>query len=279
MADEVEVTDDQAGAGSELEAGTVTEAEAAALEAGGEGSDGSDKADESDKADDKKVVFTPEQQAVFSARLGKEIGKRERAEQAAEAARVEAEAAKARVSEHEAAVAQGLHLHPSLVSPEDLRLIQAANGAEAEHAALGEVAGEDDVEVAGLPESTQAWLKKTHPGETQIRGSALAPRMAQLTQAIAKEGGRADAIYNAAKARQATALSLGLQILKLREEAARKVKTDGGGDGKPKGSQVPLKSAQRPVTTGAETRKGVINRAAIAAGGGTTQALIEAMGD
>jgi hypothetical protein len=277
MADEVEEkTEDQAGAGNELEVGDgeVTPEEAAALEEKTAATDVTEKAE--------KITFTPEQQAVFDKRLGKEIAKREKAEQAAEAAREEAESAKGKVSEHEAAVAQGLHLHPAFVAPDELRVISTVNAAEAEHAALGEVAGEDEVEVAALPEATQAWLKKTHPGATTVQGRNLSPRMAQLTQVIAREGAKADAVYSAAKAKQMAALKLGMQIIKLRAEAARKVKAQDGkkdDDGKPRGAQVTLRSVSRPLESAGATRKGGIDRTKLAAGGFSTQALMEAMGD
>lgn len=227
---------------------------------------------EDDKDGDKtdRVVFTPEQQAVFDKRLGKEVEKTRKA-------REELETLKQTRLENDAAIAANLRLHPAYVSPEDYSLIQAVNSLEAEQNALAELDLTEDIPIDALPESTRKWIQETTPKAESVDRKQISKRLLAIQRDLHGKVAKADAAYETAKQQQLSDLAMGRKIRLEREAARKKAELDGADKNKGTPATSGLKTVARPVATGTETRRGSVDQARLAAGGNTAAALIDAM--
>jgi len=156
-----------------------------------------------------RVTFTPEQQAVFDKRLGKEIEKtRLAAEKTAEL--------EGKVTALTAQVEGGLPVHPEWVSAEDLAAIRQANALEREVAEL-------EANWDGVQDEDPAKVKP--PAEIHKRHARAASELAAIK-------GRADKAHRESLAQFVADAREGKKVRLAREEAARKAKgARGAGSG------------------------------------------------
>jgi len=219
--------------------------------------------------EDSRVVFTPEQQAVFNKRVGKEVAK-------TKALQTQFDELKAVQSAANTEIARSIQLHPAYVTKDDFALIQTVNVLEAEQDILAEAQADEEITLDKLPKATQAWIKANYPNADAVDKKMLARRATVIQRELQTKAGKADAAYETAKKLQLSDLALGRKV-RMEREAARKKAGDAAGDkGKP--AQSALRTASRPVATGAETRRDGVNQAKLATGGNTAEALMDAIG-